>query len=190
LDDLCLAVGRHVIGKLKTHIVYMFSQWENEPAYKVWEVVHRRKFVLQQIIGVGAAAPMIVPQLAQDMGVTCFLHKYSPLANALGASLARPTLAVQVHVDTQKQTCTVSPGGLTRRIEEVNYQIEDVRRLARSFLNEIGQERGFSDYTDDARFYLEEQFNVIRGPKLVGKLFDVGIQIAPGFIHGYEGVAQ
>ena len=41
-----------------------------------------------------------------------------------------------------------------------------------------------------AAVYLEEQFNVIRGMSLVGKLFDVGIQIAPGFIHGYKGVAE
>lgn len=190
LDDLCRLVAGHVIEVLQTHIRYMFSQWENEPAYKVWEVVHQRKFVLQQVIGIGAAASMIVPELARVLGVKSFLHEYSPVANALGAAVARPTLAVEVHVDTQKQMCTVSPGGLSRKIDKINCQLEDVRQLARSFLTEIGQERGFSGYTDDARFYIEEQFNVIRGPKLVGKLFDVGIQIMPGFVHGYEGVAQ
>jgi N-methylhydantoinase A/oxoprolinase/acetone carboxylase beta subunit len=190
LDDLCRTVVDRAVEELKAAIRYMFSQWENEPAYKVWEVVHRRKFVLQQIIGVGAAASMIVPELARNLGVKCLLHRYSPVANALGACLARPTLDVLVHVDTQKQVCTVSPGGLSRRFEQVNCQLGDVRRLARSFLQEIGRERGFSDYTDDVHFYLEEQFNVIRGPKLAGKLFDVGVQIAPGFIHGFEGVAQ
>lgn len=190
LDDLCRTVVGRVFEKLRARIRYMFSQWENEPAYKVWEVVHRRKFLLQQIIGIGAAAPMIVSELAQDIGVKCLLHRYSPIANALGASLARPTLAVQIHVDTQNRICTVSPGGLSQKFEHPNCQMEDVRRLARSFLQEMGRERGFSDYADDARFYLEEQFNVIRGPKLVGKLFDVGIQIAPGLIHGFEGVAQ
>lgn len=190
LDGLCHTVVHRVVEELKAQIHYMFSQWENEPAYKVWEVVHRRKFVLQQIIGVGAAATMIVPELARSLGVKYLLHRYSPVANALGACLARPTLDVQVHVDTQKQICTVSPGGLSRRFEQLNCQLGDVRRLARSLLQEIGRERGFSDYTDDTQFYLEEQFNVIRGPKLVGKLFDVGVQIAPGFIHGFEGVAQ
>jgi N-methylhydantoinase A len=190
LEELCRNVGRHVVGALEAHIRHLFGQWENEPAYKVWEVVHQRKFVLQQVIGIGAAAPMIVPALARHLGVDHFLHRYSPVANALGAAVARPTLAVEVHVDTQKRMCTVSPGGLSRTIDDRVSQLPTVRELARSFLREIGNERGLGEYTDEARFYLEEQFNVIRGPKLVGKLFDVGIQISPGLVHGYEGVAE
>ncbi len=112
------------------------------------------------------------------------------MANALGAALARPTLEVQVHVDTQNRVYTVSPGGFSGPIEDRNYQIEDARQLARRFLKEIGSERGLSAYADEAQVYLEEQFNIIRGRGPVGKLFDVGIQIAPGFVHGYEGAAQ
>ncbi|HAR94559.1 MAG TPA: hydantoinase [Deltaproteobacteria bacterium] len=190
LEELCRSVQDHVVGALKERITHLFHQWENEPAYRVWEVVHQRKFVLQQIIGIGAAAPMIVPALARDMGVNCFLHRYSPVANALGAAVARPTLAVAVHVDTQKQTCTISPGGLSRTIDDRVSQMPNIRELARSLLKEIGLERGLGEYSSEAQFYLEEQFNVIRGPKLVGKIFDVGIQIAPGLVHGYEGVAE
>jgi hypothetical protein len=190
LEELCRSVDGYVVGALKARINHLFSQWENEPAYRVWEVVHQRKFVLQQIIGIGAAAPMIVPALARDMGVNCFLHRYSPVANALGAAVARPTLAVEVHVDTQRQACTISPGGLSRTVDDRASQMQNIRELARSLLKEIGFERGLGEYTDEAQFYREEQFNVIRGPKLVGKLFDVGIQIAPGLIHGYEGVAE
>lgn len=189
VEDLCRAVADHVMEVLEAHIRYMFTRWEDEPAYKVWEVVHRKKFVLQQIIGVGAAAPVIVPMLAGRLGIDCFLHRHSPVANALGAAVARPTLAVTVHVDTQNRLCTVSPGGLTRVFDQRNCQLQDVRDLARLFLKEMCLERGLSDYADEAGFYLEEQFNVIRGSSLAGKVFDVGIQIAPGFVHGYEGVA-
>lgn len=190
LEDLCRLVEGYVVGALRAHINHLFTQWENEPAYRVWEVVHQRKFVLQQIIGIGAAAPMIAPALAQDMRVNCFLHRYSPVANALGAAVARPTLAVEIHVDTQKQICTVSPGGLSRTIDHAGFQIQQARELARFFLKEIGQQRGLGDYVGEAQFYREEQFNMIRGPKLVGKLFDLGIQISPGLVHGYEGVAR
>ena len=126
----------------------------------------------------------------KELGVKHFLHRYSPVANALGAAMARPTLQVRVHVDTQNRVYTVSPGGFSGTVESSDYQMQDARQLARRFLTEIGSERGLSAYADEAQVYLEEQFNVIRGRRLAGKLFDVGIQIAPGFIHGYEGVAQ
>ncbi len=190
LEDICRKVADIVTEKLKESIVYMFSQWESEPAYKVWEVVHQRKFVLHHVIGIGAAAPAIVPMLAKKLGVTHILHRYSPVANALGAALARPTLAVEVHVDTQRRAYTASPGGLSGPVEDRNYQMKDARKLAERLLREISGERGLSAYADDARVYLEEQFNVIRGYQQTGKLFDVGIQIAPGFIHEYKGVEQ
>jgi N-methylhydantoinase A/oxoprolinase/acetone carboxylase beta subunit len=190
LEGLCRSVADRVIEALKETIQQMFCQWEDEPAYKVWEVVNRKRFILHQIIGIGAAAPAVVPMLARELGVKHFLHRYSPVANALGAAVARPTLAVQVHVDTQNRVYTVSPEGLSGAVEKSDYQMQDAKQLAQHFLKEIGRKRGLSAYADEAQVYLEEQFNVIRGSRLAGKLFDVGIQIAPGFIHGYEGVAQ
>jgi hypothetical protein len=84
----------------------------------------------------------------------------------------------------------VSPGGFSGPVEKADYQLEDARRLARRYLVEIGRARGLSAYADEALVYMEEQFNVIRGSHLAGKIFDLGIQIAPGFIHGYKGVAR
>lgn len=189
VEELCRKVADEVTKTLEKSIRNMFALWEDEPAYKVWEVVNRRKFELHRVIGIGAAAPAIVPGLAKSMGVGYFLHRYSPVANALGAAVARPTLAVDVHVDTGRRSYTASPGGLSGTIDKRNYQLDDAKELARSCLKELSRERGLADYADEARFYLEEQFNIVRGWQEEGKLFDVGIQVAPGFIHEYKGVA-
>lgn len=188
VDGLCRRVADEVVETLEGSIRDMFTLWEDEPAYKVWEVVHRRKFELHRVIGIGAAAPAMVPMLAKKMGVGHFLHRYSPVANALGAAVARPTLAVEVHVDTGRRSYTASPGGLSGKVEKRNYQLEDATGLARHCLKELSRERGLAEYADEAHVYLEEQFNVIRGWQQEGKLFDIGIQIAPGFIHEYKGV--
>jgi N-methylhydantoinase A len=190
LKELCQSVADRVIATLKETIQKMFSEWEDEPAYKVWEVVNRKKFVLHRVIGIGAAAPAIIPLLASELKVDHFLHRYSPVANALGAAIVRPTLAVEVHVDTQKQTYSGSPGGFSGPVKERNYQVEDAIKLARRLLAELSRKRGLSARSDDAQVCLEEQFNVIRGMSLAGKIFDVGIQIAPGFIDEYKGVAE
>lgn len=190
LDEICRATADMVIDKLENSIEEMFRLWENEPAYKVWEVIHSRKFHLHRVIGIGAAAPAIVPMLAKRMGVDHFLHKYSPVANALGAALARPTLAVEVHIDTGRETYTASPGGISGIVNKRNYQLKDAENLARTCLTQLSNERGLTEYAEDARIYLEEQFNIVRGWDREGKLFDIGIQIAPGFIHGFKGVKE
>ena len=188
LPELCRIVAEQVIEALKQAIFAMFSLWEDEPAYKVWEVVNRKKFVLHRVIGIGAAAPAIIPMLGKELKVDHFLHRYSPVANALGAAVARPTLAVEVHVDTERRTYTVSPGGASGTVEPRNYQLKNARDLAEQCLKDITLERGLAAYGDDTKVYLEEQFNVIRGWDLAGKLFDVGIQIAPGFVPEFKGV--
>ena len=188
LDDLCRSVAGEVVGRLEKSIEDMFRLWEDEPAYKVWEVVNKRKFNLHQVIGIGAAAPAIVPMLAERMGVPHFLHRYSPVANALGATVARPTLAVELHVDTGRETYSASPGGLSGRVNKRNYQLKDAKELAQYCLNQVCADRGLERYANDAQFTCEEQFNIIRGWEQEGKLFDIGIQISPGFIHEFKGV--
>lgn len=188
-DEMNQKIVDMVTHSLMKAIQEMFAQWEKEPAYKVWEVIHRRKFELHRIMGIGAAAEAILPLLAQKMSVPLFLHKYSAVANALGASIVRPTLSVQVHVDTATSMCTVDPGGIHATLQQGNrLQLEDVKALACRYLVSIGTERGMAEYTGEYKFYMEEQFNTIRGYSGSGKLFDVGVQVLPGFINEYKGV--
>lgn len=188
LDDLCRTIAGEVVERLEKSIEDMFRIWEDEPAYKVWEVVNRRKFNLHQVIGIGAASPAIVPMLAESMNVPHFLHRLSPVANALGAAVARPTLAVELHVDTGREAYSAAPGGLSGKVNKRNYQLKNAEELARECLKQVCADRGLSSYADDAQIYSAEQFNVIRGWEQEGKLFDIGIQISPGFIHEFKGV--
>lgn len=189
LAEMNQAIVDMVTERLINTISEMFVQWENEPAYKVWEVIHRRKFELHRIMGIGAAAEAILPPIAQKMSVPLFLHKYSAVANALGASVVRPTLSVQVHVDTAANICTVDPGGIHASMAQGNKaQLEDIKALACKYLVMIGSERGMGEYTSEYQFFMEEQFNTIRGYSGSGKLFDVGVQVLPGFINEFKGV--
>ncbi len=189
--ELCRQVVDLVLKRLVSSIEAMFKEWENEPAYKVWEVVNRRKFSLDQIIGIGAAATAIVPQVAARMGVNAFLHEYSPVANALGAAVVRPTLAVELHVDTPNNFFSVGPGGIRGNLSNRGgMQLEEAKEMAKKHLLDLCREQGMESYADESSFYMEEQFNIISGWSRSGKMFDVGIQIAPGFISEYKGVSS
>ncbi len=189
LAEVCAQIVDYVSNRLFTAVNEMFLQWENEPAYKVWEVINQRKFTLDRVIGIGAAAPAMVPALAEMMRAEPFVHPYSPVANALGASVVRPTLTVVLRVDTQSKKYTLDPGGSSGELGKPrNFQLADAREMARQYLLTMGQELGMEEYTADSIFFLEEQFNMIRGWDRVGKLFEVGIQVSPGFIKEFKGV--
>ncbi len=191
MDDLCFYVVETVIERLKRAITEMFTEWENEPAYKVWEVIHRRKFRLDQLIGIGASAYAIVPILADEIGVPAYIHTHSPVANALGAAVVRPTLSLRLHVDTANSLYIVDPGGIRGTVERPrNFQLADAKVLALSLLEEISREKDIDKYTANAKFFMEEQFNMIRGWNQIGKIFEVGVQVAPGFIEEYQGVSE
>ena len=191
IETLCTEVENIVINRLQEAIQNMFQEWENEPAYRVWEVVHGRKFNVQEIIGIGAATGAIIPVLARKMGVDCIIPEYASVANALGACVARPTLALKVHIDTENGYFVLDQEGISGPIAAGrNMQMQDAQDLARQHLIEMAKVRGMTEYADEAEFYLQEQFNVIRGWSTAGKIFDIGVQISPGLIKEYQGVSR
>ncbi len=191
LEELCTRVEDIVLERLQQAIGAMLREWENEPAYRVWEVVHGRKFNVQDIIGIGAASHAIVPRLAERMQVEYTIPAYAAVANALGACVARPTLALKVHIDTENGYYVLDQTGAKGEVNPGRgMQLQEAKALARQHLEKMAQANGIDDYADEAEFYLEEQFNVIRGWNTAGKIFDIGIQISPGFIKEYQGVSK
>jgi len=187
LPDLLESVEDMIIEQLFTALENIFTEWENEPAYRVWEVVHDRKFEISRIIGIGAAAEAIVPILAARMKVNYFIHKLAPVANAVGAAVARPTLAFNMHIDTQKGTYFTDYNGLGGTVRKGSaLQMADAHKLAREVMQELAEQKGLAEYAGEAEFTREEQFNIIRGWESPGKIFELGMQIKPGFIKEFE----
>lgn len=176
-----------VMAQLLNAMENIFLEWENEPAYRVWEVVHQRKFEIKRIIGIGAAAEAIVPLLAGRMKIDSFVHPLAPIANALGAALARPTLAFNLHIDTEKGFYFTDHDGINGTVRKgAALQMEDAHKLAAEVMQQLAQQRGLVEYADEAEFTREEQFNMIRGWDRTGKIFELGMQIKPGFIKEFK----
>lgn len=181
------SVEDQVMAELLTALENIFTEWENEPAYRVWEVVHDRKFEVSRIIGIGAAAEAIVPVLAERMKVGYFIHAFAPVANAIGAAVARPTLAFNLHIDTQKGAYFTDYNGQSGTVTKGSaMQMADAQNLAREVMQQLVSQKGLAEYAGEAEFTREEQFNIIRGWESPGKIFELGMQIKPGFINAFK----
>jgi N-methylhydantoinase A len=185
--ELAQFIVEQMVDSLEENIRDMFKSWEQEPAYKIYEIVHKRRVKLDRAVGIGAAAGAFVPLLAERMQCQSFVHSLSPVANALGAAVSRPTLSLLLHADTQQKSYYLNLEGISGQVSR-NFQLADAKELAKKHLQELARKRGMEAYASQHEFFLEEQFNMIRGWSTMGKLFDVGIQIVPGVINEFEGV--
>ena len=122
-----------------------------------------------------------VPPIAQRLDCNFLVHQYASVANALGAAVSRPTLSLLLHADTQERHFHLNEEGISGKIP-ANLSLENAKEMAKQYLQEIMVKRGMAQYADQYEFFLEEQFNTISGYMTIGKIFDVGIQIAPGVI--------
>ena len=186
-EELARMIVSQVNRQLQDGIKEMFKSWEQEPAYKIWEIVNKRPVKPDRVVGIGAAAAAFIPALAEQLGCRPLVHRYSPVANALGAAVARPTLSLLLHADTERQSYYLNLDGVSGKFSS-SWQLEDAKELAREQLRAIAEKRGIGRYADYHEFFMEEQFNMIRGWSTTGKLFDVGVQIASGIIDEFKGV--
>ncbi len=190
-ETLCCQIEQQAVDQLEKQIHHMMRLWETEPAYKVWEVVHRQPFTIQKLIGIGAGAPLVLPQLAKRLGVPLEMSPYAPSANAVGAALVRLTLRVTLHADTATKKYTLSPPTVTDTLPRSQMQLEQVKEMAARHLKELCTAQQINLPEETFAFYLTEQFNVISGwGEDSGRIFDVGVQIPPGFIEDFTGVIE
>lgn len=86
----------------------MVAELNRTPVYTVSDLINPQVFVPFKLIGVGGAAAGILPALAQKMNINHHIPKFAPVANALGAALAKPTLLATIQVNTLAGYYTLS----------------------------------------------------------------------------------
>lgn len=171
-----------VVDKIVFEVNEMFREWEQEPAYRVWEIMKKELLSAQSVVGVGGGAPPLVPLVAARLKAAAIVPEYASVANAIGAAVARPTLTLNLHIDTEKGEFSVAEEGQTGRLTDQKMTPEDAERLARRLLAERAARLGIGEYAGEAEVTYSEVFNMIRGWSTVGRLMDVRMEIPAGLL--------
>lgn len=171
-----------VVGRIVSEINDMFREWEQEPAYRIWEIVKKGSIQARGVVGVGGGAPPLVPLVAERLGVEAFIPEHAPVANAIGAAVARPTLTLDLHIDTERGEYYVAEEGLTGSTKEKKMAPDEAERLARRLLAERAERLGIGEYAGEAEVTYSEVFNMIRGWSTVGRLIDIRMEIPAGLL--------
>ena len=175
-----------VVEKIVSEVEEMFRAWEQEPAYRIWEIVKKEKLQAQNVVGVGGGAPPLVPLVAARLGAKAIVPKYAPVANAIGAAVARPTLTLNLHIDTEKGEYIVAEEGLTGKVTDRKMTPEQAEKMAKKLLAERAERLGIGEYAGEAEQTYSEVFNMIRGWSTVGRLLDVRMEIPAGLLPSWR----
>jgi len=175
-----------VVDRIISEVNEMFREWEQEPAYRIWEIMKKEKLQAQNVVGVGGGAPPLVPLVAARLGAEAVIPEYAPVANAIGAAVARPTLTLNLHIDTERGEYIVSEDGLTGKVSDKKMSPEGAERLARELLAKRAQRLGIGEYASEAELAYSEVFNMIRGWSTVGRLLDIRMEIPAGLLPSWR----
>lgn len=171
-----------VVEKIVDHVNDMFQEWEQEPAYRIWEIMKKEKLQAQNVVGVGGAAQSLVPLVAQRLSAKAVIPEYAPVANAIGAAVARPTLTLNIRIDTERGEYSVAEEGITGRVNGKSMNLEQAEQMARKLMAERADKMGIGEYAGEAEVTYTEIFNMVRGWSTVGRLIDVRMEIPAGII--------
>jgi hypothetical protein len=175
-----------VVEKIASQDNEMFREWEQEPAYRIWEIMKKEKLEAQNVVGVGGAAPALVPLIASRLKVASIVPEHAAVANAIGAAVARPTITLNLHIDTERGEFVTAEDGIMGKVNERQMSLAQAEQLARRLLAERAGRLGIEEYAAEALVTSSEVFNMIRGWSTVGKLLDVRMEIPAGLLSSWR----
>lgn len=172
------------VQRIAAEIDAMFSSWEQEPAYRIWELQQRKKIRPQNLVGIGAASPALLPLLGKEMGCSALTPEDADVANAIGAALAKTNLRLTFHFDTDRKFYSIEENGVQEKLKDV-VSLADAESFSFTNLKEEGEKIGISMQEEPELVY-SELFNMVRGWRTEGRLIDVCVQFPTGILEFQE----
>lgn len=180
-DLTTLTVAHYIVDAAVNVIVAGIARAtakENKkPVYVVRDIVDPKIFAVKQLIAVGGTAPSLAPFIAKALHVPYMIPQAAPVANAVGAAVARETMELTVRVDTETRTLVIPELG---RSEKTSCRtLGEAKKIAEKVLFESAKAVGLTD-NNEGEIIFEEDFPVIQGWGKENRLITVRIQLKAG----------
>jgi len=180
LQELAIAIIDRVVDRIAEAVDSLKREWQEEPAYKVWEVLHPHETRAFQTLVSGGGARGMATALGKRLRTPVKLGAFSEVSNALGAAMARPTFDCTLHLDTYMKRYSV---------EETGEQGEWTGSLrphheVEKFLDALAQQQAahFEIKVQDLEKEPFDFFPIVQGYRTVGQIVRGAVHQRPGVI--------
>ena len=180
MQEMAAAILESVVERIADAIFSLKREWQEEPAYKVWEVLHPHEPKDFCVMLSGGAAKGIVKALENRLKTPVQIGVFSEVGNAIGAAAAKATFDCTLHLDTYMKHYfieeTGEQGTWTGSLRPYREVEEFLDKLAKQYAarNEIS----FQDVEKDPFDF----FPIVHSYKTVGQIVRGAVHIRPGVI--------
>ncbi|AFQ44390.1 hydantoinase/oxoprolinase family protein [Desulfosporosinus meridiei] len=185
LEKLALDIINIVVEKIARAVDSLQREWQEEPAYKVWEVLHPQENKTFRTIVSGGGARGITTALGIRLKTPVQLGVFPEVSNALGAALSKPTFDCTLHLDTYMKQY---------RVEETGEQGKWMgalrpHREVEGFIEALAQQQA-ADYGIEVQDMEKESFDffpIVQNYQTVGQIVRGSVHVRPGVIGRVQG---
>ena len=180
LHELATAIIDTVAERIAGAVDSLQREWQEEPAYKVWEVLHTHEAHAFHTLVSGGGARGMTTALEKRLRTPVLLGAFPEVSNALGAAMARPTFDCTLHLDTYMKRY---------RVEETGEQGKWSGSLrpyleVEGFLDTLAQKQAafYALKLEDLEKEPFDFFPIVQGSKTVGQIVRGAVHLRPGVI--------
>ncbi len=180
LHQLAIAILEATVEKIALEIEDLNKEWQAEPAYKVWGVLHPHDVLNFHIWVSGGGAQGIAPSLGKRLKTSVRLGNYPEVSNAIGTAMAKPTFSCTLQLDTFLRRYHIEETGEQGDWLGSRKPHLEVSRFLTELAQNLAKEKGID------RAELQEDnfdfFPIVQGFQTVGQIVRGAIHVPPGVI--------
>lgn len=178
------------VRKITGVIAEMLAEWARQPVYTVDDVIRGTEFVPAKIIGVGGGSLGLVKAVGDALGLPTAIPRGAMVANAIGAALARPTLAAGLRADTTENYYLIPESGSKEPLPP-RFDQTAAEKLLSNWLRKQAADWQLPDLETELTSC--EHFRTVHGYYDTGDIYSLRMQLKPGIlgrVSGFEGEVE
>jgi N-methylhydantoinase A/oxoprolinase/acetone carboxylase beta subunit len=161
------------------------AEVNGKPVYTIHDLLEGHRVRPCRVVAVGGPARAIAPYIEDALDLPVHVPNHSDVANAVGASLARVNLEVNLLADTAEGTLAIPEAGVFRQIPRT-YSIDDATDEANQSLLKLAEAKGLLEPGVSTDVAERETFNIVEDFVTVGAIHRIRAQIRPGILARIE----
>ncbi|MHB1653095.1 MAG: hydantoinase/oxoprolinase family protein [Desulfitobacteriaceae bacterium] len=178
IHHLAISILQVMADRIACEIESMEKEWQEEPAYKIWGVLHPHEALNLHIWASGGGAHGLKSFLEDRLHTEVRLGKYPEVSNAIGAAMARPTFSCTLHLDTVLKRFQIEETGEQGDWKGSKLPYQEVDAFLDLVASRIASEQGTN--LSEAQKEPFDFFPIVQGYRTVGQIVRGSLRVPPG----------
>lgn len=176
--DMAAAIIKQMVTAIATQARLLLDGINSRPVYTVREVLEGKKLQPEQVVIIGAPAPLLAADLEAAFGLPVQAPKLAGVANAIGAALSQPTTELTLQADTEQGVLNIPEEGIREKVPR-GFNLEQARQRALKALQDRLHRLVPAAAGAELEVVEEQSFNMVSGFYTTGKNIRVKVQVKP-----------